>query len=180
MTCWRQEIYAKAYKFASHVHNGLLLPGTDLPYIVHVTLVTMEVIAALQYEKNRDSELAIQCALLHDVIEDTKITYDQVKETFGLQVADGVLALSKDETLEKTNRMADSLNRIREQPHEIWMVKMADRITNLHPPFPTHWDVKRIDLYRKEAQTIHDALAESSPYLSKRMETIITNSSHNI
>jgi len=173
MNFWRQDAYAKAYRFAADVHNGQLLPGTELPYLVHVTLVAMEIVAALQYENDHDAELAVQCALLHDVIEDTATTYGEVYETFGVQVADGVLALSKDEKLTKEDRMADSLRRIRIQPREVWMVKMADRITNLHPPFPSHWSRPRIDAYRQEAVAIHGALAESSPYLAERMEALI-------
>ncbi len=173
MTIWRQDTYTKAYRFAAAVHNGQFLPGTELPYIVHVTLVTMEVIAALQYENDHDAELALQCALLHDVIEDTATTYGEVRETFGQQVADGVSALSKDEKLAKEDRMADSLRRIRTQPREVWMVKMADRITNLHLPFPSHWNRQRIESYRQEAAAIHSALAESSPYLAKRMEAMM-------
>ena len=173
MTLWHQDVYAKAYRFAADVHNGQLLPGTELPYIVHVTLVAMEIVAAFQYEKDHDAELAVQCALLHDVIEDTATTYGEVREAFGLRVADGVLALSKDDKIEKTARMADSLRRIRTQSREIWMVKMADRITNLHLPFPSHWNHERIDAYQQEAVAIHGELAESSPYLAERMEALI-------
>jgi len=46
----------------------------------------------------------------------------------------GVSALSKDEAVPKEKELEDSLHRIREQPAEILMVKLADRITNLQPP----------------------------------------------
>jgi (p)ppGpp synthase/HD superfamily hydrolase len=173
MTIWRQDAYRQAYRFAAAAHNGQLLPGTELPYVVHVTLVAMEIIAAFQYENDHDAELAVQCALLHDVIEDTATTYNEINEAFGPRVADGVSALSKDGRLDKADQMADSLRRIRTQPREIGMVKMADRITNLHPPFPSHWDRRRIDAYRQEAAAILSALAESSPYLAARMEALI-------
>jgi (p)ppGpp synthase/HD superfamily hydrolase len=68
---WSQETYAKAYRFAAEAHNGQLFPGTELPYIMHVSFVSMEVIAALAQEPELDGNLAVQCALLHDVIEDT-------------------------------------------------------------------------------------------------------------
>ena len=44
-------------------------------------------------------DLAVQCALLHDTIEDTDVTYDDVKRQFGTDVADGVMALSQDTTI---------------------------------------------------------------------------------
>ena len=135
---WSQEVYAKTYRYATEAHNEQLFSGTNLPFIMHVSLVCMEVIAALGHHAGRDGNLTIQCALLHDVIEDTNITYEQIKEEFGLKVADGVMALTKNESLEKAHRIRDSLNRIREQPPEVWMVKLADRITNLAPP-PHSW-----------------------------------------
>ena len=147
---WSQEEYIKAYWFAARAHGAQLLPGSDLPYLMHLSFVSMEIIAALDVEPGRNEDLAVQCALLHDVIEDTEATYDQVKAQFGKAVADGVLALTKaegkGENPAKALRMADSLRRIRQQPHEVWMVKMADRITNLQPP-PHSWTREKIADY---------------------------------
>ena len=38
---WTQEAYAKAYRVAAEAHLGQLFPGTELPYLFHVTLVCM-------------------------------------------------------------------------------------------------------------------------------------------
>ena len=165
---WSQEIYTKAYRFAAEAHNGQLFPGTELPYIMHASFACMEVMAALVHEPERDGNLAVQCALLHDVIEDTKVSYEDVKGGFGTAVADGVLALTKDKNLPKPQQMADSLRRIREQPHEIWLVKLADRITNLAEP-PHYWTREKKERYQQEAILIHAALHEASPYLSQRL-----------
>lgn len=166
---WTQENYIKAYRFAAEAHNGQLFPGTDLPYIMHVTFVAMEIIACLDLEKGHDGDLAVQCALLHDVIEDTEeITYADLIKAFGEKVALGVMALTKYKSIAKENRMRDSLQRIKHQPHEIWMVKMADRITNLAPP-PHYWNLSKIDSYREEALEIHHTLHEASDYLGKRL-----------
>ena len=72
---WSQASYLKAYRFAAEAHKGQLFPGTDLPYLMHISFVSMEIIAGLGAEKNHDGDLAIQCALLHDVIEDTDVTF---------------------------------------------------------------------------------------------------------
>jgi (p)ppGpp synthase/HD superfamily hydrolase len=169
---WSQEIYIKAYKFAAHAHQGQLIPGTDLPYLMHLSLVSIEVLAALQGENECAANFALQCALLHDVIEDTSVTYEQVKREFGLQVADGVLALSKDKTLAEPLQMNDSLRRIRQQPKEVWMVKLADRITNLQPP-PSYWTKARAKQYREEALAIYAALKEANEALASRLLTKI-------
>lgn len=166
---WSQEKYIKALRFAAETHNGQLFPGTDLPYIIHVTMVAMEVMAALAHEEGLDGNLAVQCALLHDVIEDTGISYEKLATEFGPDVAEGVLALSKNNILKsKQEKMADSLARIKQQPKEIWMVKLSDRITNLQPP-PGHWDAEKIERYRGEGKVILRELGKASPYLSERM-----------
>jgi len=72
------------------------MPGSDLSYVVHVSLVAMEILAALAVEEVDRPNIAVQCALLHDCFEDTYIIYDEIVSKFGSYVADGVLALSKD------------------------------------------------------------------------------------
>ena len=121
MNNWSQDIYIKAYRFAAEAHwNSRLkqtVPGTDIPYLMHFSAVAMEVIAALETESDLDGNLAIQCALLHDVIEDTNTIYKQIVSEFGKKVADGVFALTKDKRLPtKAERMQDSLDRILLQP----------------------------------------------------------------
>jgi (p)ppGpp synthase/HD superfamily hydrolase len=126
--------------------------------------------AALTVEDDLDGDIAIQCSLLHDVMEDAGIDYDKVKDKFGIEVADGVNALSKDKAIKsKDERMIDSLERIKKQPKEIWMVKMADRITNLQPP-PSHWDQQKISKYKQEAKVIHDNLKDANKHLADRLK----------
>jgi (p)ppGpp synthase/HD superfamily hydrolase len=131
----------------------------------------MEVMSAIVQQPNMENpNLSIQCALLHDTLEDTPVTYDELLLRFGEDVSNGVLALTKNKQLPtKTEQMADSLMRIRSQPHEIWIVKLADRITNLQTP-PSHWSKQKIRAYREEAITILDALGSSHDYLATRLE----------
>jgi (p)ppGpp synthase/HD superfamily hydrolase len=171
---WSQDQYLAAIRFAAEAHNGQTITGTNLPYLLHLNLVAMEVLAALATETTHDGELAIGCALLHDVIEDTHSTYAEVAERFGGAVANGVLALTKDATLPKDQQMADSLKRIQQQPSAVWMVKLADRICNLQPP-PKHWSVTKIENYRDEAQLIHEQLGNASPFLAERLCSKIAN-----
>jgi (p)ppGpp synthase/HD superfamily hydrolase len=165
---WNSEVYIKACRFAAQAHQRQLYPGTQLPYLLHLNLVSMEIIAALSAEPDRDGDLAVQCALLHDTVEDTDTSYEQVEAIFGIRVANGVAALSKNPGLEKSQQLADSLNRIQQQPIEIWMVKLADRITNLQPP-PAHWTAEKIAKYRDEAIEIHARLQTASPFLAMRL-----------
>ncbi len=169
---WSQDLYTETLRFAGEAHIGQKVPGTEISYVVHISTVCMEVIAALRQEPGHDENLAVQCALLHDTIEDTAVTHAQIAERFGTAVAEGVLALTKDPTLPKTDQMADSLNRIRQQPHEIWMVKLGDRICNLQPA-PHYWTADKKVRYREEAGIILSALGEASPYLAARLQAKI-------
>lgn len=169
---WSQDVYTAAAQFAAEAHLGQKVPGGELPYLLHVTLVAMEVGAALRAEPGYDEDLALQCALLHDTIEDTAVTYEQVAAAFGQAVADGVLALSKDPGLPKEQQMPDSLRRIAAQPREVWLVKLADRIVNLQRP-PHYWESDKIAAYEHEARSILVALGEASPFLAARLEVKI-------
>src|SRR5210317_646856 len=173
---WSREKYFKALKFAAEAHKDQLMPGTDLPYVVHVSLVAMEILAALAVEPVERPNLAVQCALLHDCLEDTYIVYDEIVSQYGSYVGDGVLALSKDGAIGKTEdehkrdwlQLEDSLQRIKQLPREVWMVKMADRITNLQQP-PNHWNDGKIVRYKQGAELIHKELASASEYLGERL-----------
>src|SRR5512142_1349010 len=96
---WSQDTYIKAYKFAAHAHRWQLVPGTTIPYIMHLSFVTMEILAACSVADVPDPDLAVQCALLHDVLEDTRVRYEELEAAFGGAVARGVLALTVNKKL---------------------------------------------------------------------------------
>lgn len=167
---WSQELFLAAWNFAAEAHAGQTVPGSERAYINHIGSVAMEILAALARRDDvADPDLAIQCALLHDVVEDTPVTAEVVNERFGAAVAAGVSALTKDASLAtKADKMRDSLARIKQQPAEVWMVKLADRITNLQPP-PSHWDRDKIARYRDEAALILAELGDACPVLGARL-----------
>ena len=161
--------YVDAMRFAAAAHHAQKVPGHDLPYLVHVVSVAAEVIAVLPHHPEIDADLAVTCALLHDTVEDTPITAGELAARYGDAVAAGVQALSKDEQLPtKQEQMADSLRRIQEQPREIAIVKLADRITNMSSP-PHAWSKDKCTAYRKEALLIADTLGAASIALDARL-----------
>jgi (p)ppGpp synthase/HD superfamily hydrolase len=163
--------YVDAMRFAAAAHNHQKQPGSELPYLVHVVSVTAEVIAALPHHAELDADLAVVCALLHDTVEDTQVTLDEIAARFGAAVAAGVSALTKNAQLPtKPEQMADSLRRIKDQPREIAVVKLADRITNMSSP-PAGWSKDKRAAYRVEAGLIADTLGYASPVLEARLRT---------
>lgn len=171
-----QDVYLKALNYAAKAHGKQETPN-KLPYVTHITSVAMEVMNACE-KSGLDEEkanLAISCALLHDTIEDTDVTYDDLYVDFSDEVADGVEALTKDKSLEsKQKQMQDSIEKLMNQPYEVQMVKLADRITNLSPP-PAHWDNDKKRAYLKEASFILSCLKNSNIYLSQRLEEKMEN-----
>lgn len=166
---WDQDALKAALDFAAKAHGSQQVPGSGFPYVVHVTKVATEVLAACAADPVADATLAVTVALLHDTIEDCGTTREELERTFGRRVADGVAALSKDGSVAKADRMRDSLTRIGQQPREVAMVKLADRITNLEPP-PANWSKEKRSAYLAEARVIHDSLAHASAALAARLE----------
>jgi (p)ppGpp synthase/HD superfamily hydrolase len=166
---WSQDAYKRALDFAARVHGDQRVPGSGYPYVVHLTKVAMEAMAACVADPALDANVAIACALLHDSIEDAGVARSQIQAEFGAAIAAGVQALTKDSTVEKSRQMGDSLERIRASAREVWVVKLADRITNLEPP-PAQWSPEKRRAYRAEAQQILDALRGASTLLETRIE----------
>ena len=171
---WSINEIQKIWQLASKLHDGQKYGGSNegekVEYINHIGSVVFEILNAINYGEDINSDLAIKCAILHDSIDDTSFTYSNVCELFGQEVADGVLALSKNDKIEdQLEKMLDSLKRIKEQPKEIWAVKLADRISNLYEP-PYYWkDDKKIK-YIEEAEIILNELKEGNKYLAERLK----------
>ena len=176
MSPWSGEAYVQALHLAAHWHRDQKVPGTELPYLVHLTSVCNEVQRALAADATLAvsstavvrPDVAVQGALLHDILEDTAMTPAELTAAVGAEVTAIVAALSKDAALPKAEQMADSLRRIRAEPREAWIIKLADRITNLAPP-PSYWKREKCAAYRAEAEQILTALGEASPFLAARM-----------
>jgi (p)ppGpp synthase/HD superfamily hydrolase len=155
-------------RLAAHWHGEQKVPGTQLPYLVHVVSVCAEVMPAVTAENVREPDLVIQGALLHDILEDTALSAPELAREVGDEVVRIVSALSKDPALPKAEQMPDSLRRILAQGREASMIKLADRITNLAAP-PAYWSRDKRVAYRQEGQQILDALGHASPLLAARL-----------
>jgi len=169
-----QSIYQESIKFAAskHEEKKQTIPGTSLPYVVHLSNVAMEILVASQNSSSFKLDFAIQLALLHDTLEDTSATFEEISKQFGLDVAQGISALTKNEKLPKTEKMLDSLRRIKDLQTEVWAVKLADRITNLQEP-PAHWENSKKSEYRQEAIQILQFLKGGNSYLEQRLSSKI-------
>ena len=108
-----QDLYQKAVKFAAvkHTLKNQTIPGTRLPYVVHASNVAKEILLASAYSEDFDLDFAVQLALLHDVLEDTDTTFDELSKEFDTDIAKAVEALTKNHALPKYEKMQDSLHK---------------------------------------------------------------------
>lgn len=174
---WSIDDIQNIWQLVSKLHDGQKYGGGNegerVEYINHIGSVVFEVLNATKFTENMNSDLAVKCAMLHDTIEDTVFDYEKVHQLFGDQVAKGVMALTKnDEIVGSLEKMRDSLSRIKQQPIEVWAVKMADRICNLYEP-PYYWDDEKKLKYIEEAEIIFDELKDANQYLAERLKTKI-------
>lgn len=109
------KLYQTALKFITEKHKGQTRLNGN-PYIIHPIRVSQEL----------SGDLEKTCALLHDVIEDTKTTYEELKEIFGEEVAMIVEIL----THRKGESYMDYIARVKQHPVAV-NVKLADICDNL-------------------------------------------------
>ena len=159
--------------FAIKAHQGQKMKfPSDVDYSAHIVGVT---VTAVNFAKNEDvdMDLLASVALLHDTIEDTNITYQDIENNFGKNVADGVLALTKNEIIEKEHQMGDSLARILKlNKKEIAIVKLADRCFNTRCKVEA-WSNEKQKAYILEAEQICEKIGfYCLPLKNKILENI--------
>ena len=163
--------FNKALIFAAKAHGSQKINGSEIPYIVHPVMVAWEVISFFDHYPEEDSNLLIQTALLHDVLEDTDVTRDELRKEFGTEVESIVMLLSREilSVHSKQKSTDEYLDGLANGPKSAQIVKMADRIVNLNPP-PTHWTQKRITDYHDELEVIYHRLNAANPALADRLK----------
>ena len=119
-----------AYEFAAKAHEGQTR-SSGQPYITHPLAVSYTLL-----ELGMDTD-TICAALLHDVVEDTDATLDDIKKRFGQDVAllvDGVTKLSKIPTSSKEEQQAENIRKIllaMSQDIRVMIIKLSDRLHNM-------------------------------------------------
>ena len=126
----------KAYKVASEAHKDQLRKSGE-PYIIHPLYVAI-ILADLEMDKE-----TIAAGLLHDVVEDTVMTEDEIREQFGEEVAllvDGVTKLQKLQFMrdgDKPDRLEMQAENLRKmflamaKDIRVILIKLADRLHNM-------------------------------------------------
>lgn len=123
------EVVAAAVDFALRYHGDQRRP-TGAPYLEHL----LEAVEVLVRGAGVTDPDVLGAAVLHDVVEDTPATLDDVRARFGDRVADMVGWVTKPEPEEGTDRKAAKnayLSRLKDAPDDAIVVKLADRASNV-------------------------------------------------
>ncbi len=124
------ELIEKAYLFAEKMH-GDQRRASGIPYILHPTSV-----ACILAELGMDSE-SVTAALLHDVVEDTPVTLEEVTKMFGAEIAgliDGVTKLGKIPYSSREEQQAENIRKMliaMSNDIRVIIIKLADRLHNM-------------------------------------------------
>ena len=124
------ELIQRAYIFSAQQHEGQMRLSGE-PYLSH-PLEVASVLADMQLD-----EATVVSGLLHDTIEDTDTTVDEVEDLFGVEVADivdGVTKISKMDFESKAVQQAENIRKLilaMAEDIRVLMVKLADRLHNM-------------------------------------------------
>ncbi len=135
--------FAKAVAFAADKHRNQRRKDAEAsPYINH-PIALANVLA----NEGNVTDVAVLCAaVLHDTIEDTETTSEELTATFGSQITAIVLEVTDDKSLEKHVRKQRQIEHAPHISKEAKLVKLADKICNLRDILaspPSDWSQKR-------------------------------------
>lgn len=124
------QIIEKAYRLAREAHKGAKRRSGE-PYILHPIAVAM-----ICSEEMGLGSTSISCALLHDVVEDTEYTVEDIEEMFGpkiAQIVDGLTKISG-EVFSNTSAQAENFRKLiltMNDDIRVILIKIADRLHNM-------------------------------------------------
>ena len=158
----------KAASFAAYKHrNQRRKDAHASPYINH----PLELSRVLAEEGGVTDAATLCAALLHDTVEDTDTTPDELKRVFGAEIAGIVSEVTDDTSLRKADRKRMQVEHAAHISEKAKLVKLADKICNLRDVAtapPQGWPLERRQEYFEWAKQVIDQLRGVYP----RLETI--------
>lgn len=98
----------------------------------NIDLVFHSVMVGNMLKNINSSEVIVNTGYLHDIIEDTSYTYEDIANKFGKQLADNVSKLSEDKTItDYKERKQEFINRLKNYDSDLLLVELADKLQNL-------------------------------------------------
>jgi guanosine-3',5'-bis(diphosphate) 3'-pyrophosphohydrolase len=158
----------KARAFALKAHGSQMYGNS--PYIYHLEMVYGYTLQYGVQEGSPFPSALLEAAWLHDVLEDTPTTYDQIVEEFGTEVADLVQAVTSEPGKNRKARNQATYPKIRAAGIEAICLKLCDRLANGRHSFDTN--PRMFEMYRKEYADFREALYIQHPLLDPLFERL--------
>lgn len=154
-----------AISFAAHKHRDQRRKDLAAsPYINHpIALATL-----MANEGGVDDERVLIAAILHDTIEDTETTEQELVREFGQEIASIVMEVTDDKALPKAERKRLQIEHAETISRRAKLVKLADKICNLRDVAgspPADWSLQRRQEYFDWAKAVIDGLRGVHPAL---------------
>jgi guanosine-3',5'-bis(diphosphate) 3'-pyrophosphohydrolase len=147
-----------ALAFAADKHRNQRRKDVEAsPYINHPIALAR----VLSVEGAIADETTLMAAILHDTIEDTETTYEDLLDRFGQEVADVVAEVTDDKSLPKAERKALQVKHAPGASRRAKLVKLADKICNIRDVAdnaPHDWGVERRREYFDWAKQVVDGM----------------------
>ena len=163
----------RALTFAADKHQGQRRKGRDkLPYVNHLIRVTDTL---WRVGGVRDVTVLV-AALLHDTVEDTKTTPDELEALFGADVLSVVLEVTDDKSLPKARRKQLQIEHAPHLTERAKLIKLADKIdnvTDVSRDAPPDWSHKRLVAYVTWAEAVVDGVRGVNPALEARFDKVV-------
>lgn len=165
--------YIEAASFAARKHVGQRRKGNDAaPYINH-PLEVANLLANVGKVEDYDVLIA---ALLHDTIEDTETTKEEITEKFGATVCGYVLEVTDDKSLPKQERKQLQIEHAPHLSTGAKQVKLADKISNIRDITenpPADWDASRRREYVEWGEKVVAGLRGANEHLEKYFDELV-------
>jgi len=165
-----------AARFAAEKHAGQKRKGAnEEPYVNHV----IEVAALIADHVEAVDPDVLVAAFLHDTVEDTDVTNDDVRAQFGVVVAGMVAEVTDDKSLPKETRKALQVANAAHKSPGAALIKLADKISNLRAMLsspPKDWSLDRRQKYFEWAKQVIDNLPPTNPALKAEFDRIYARS----
>ncbi len=157
----------KAATFAAYKHRNQRRKDAEAsPYINH----PLALASVLKYEANIHDITVLRAALLHDTIEDTETTAEELQSEFGLDITAIILKVTDDKSLPKAKRKQRQVEHAAHLSERAKLVKLADKICNLRDIInspPADWPLTRKQEYFDWAKRVIDQLRGVNPGLER-------------
>ena len=129
--------FDKAVAFTTQAHSGTERRGKAYPYIIH----PMEAVSIVATITNDPEMLA--ATILHDTVEDTDVTIEQIRELFGHRVADLVQheTAPLDDSLTWREKKTQQIKQLAEAPYDSKVVALGDKLSNMRG---IAWDYRKV------------------------------------